>query len=297
GLLVALVKNWPKWSRFKQTELRSLDGQMLDQEKVVGLLQEGFDCILMNLRLPAGLSLRLGELAHLARVPTRLFLLSGAPAHFGSELRLFDGYLSVPFTLGEFYATLDLVLAAAPCAFRNQLPNQEQIDSAVLSFFRRYPYLGIATRSPLLSFGLYRDTYLHGGPEEWDGSTAIGRATMQERVEFFAGVRPLRCLQRIDTVVEQVQASSFYDRAQKRSISLQLHLLANVIGLTLVKHREETAGVLDGLELFGRIAEEGSEAAYVETECLKRSLLTNSEAMPFVHRALMRLIEYLPEVV
>ena len=93
-----LLRLWlSKSSRPRACKIQVEDGNSLDYPRVVSLLKDGFDCIMVNLRLPAMLSVRIAELVHRAKVPARLVLVSGAPQDLGPALSLYDGYIQFHF--------------------------------------------------------------------------------------------------------------------------------------------------------------------------------------------------------
>lgn len=83
------------------------DGSSLDYPRVLSLLKDGFDCIMVNLRLPAMLSVRIAELVHLAKIPARLVPLRGVPQDLGPALPHYDGYTLLPFHDKSAEASLD----------------------------------------------------------------------------------------------------------------------------------------------------------------------------------------------
>src|ERR1039458_8288811 len=86
------------------------DANNLDYPRAVSLLKEEFEYIILNLRLPAILSIRIAELVPLRQVPSRLILVSGAPQDLGPGLELYDGYIRIPFLEKSLMASLDETL-------------------------------------------------------------------------------------------------------------------------------------------------------------------------------------------
>src|ERR1039458_2529748 len=106
-----LLRHWlAKSPETSACEVVVEDGSNLDYRRAVSLLEEGFECILLNLRLPAMLSVRIAELVHLAKIPARLILVSGAPQDLGPGISLYDGYIRIPFFEKSMEASLDETL-------------------------------------------------------------------------------------------------------------------------------------------------------------------------------------------
>ena len=157
-----LLRFWSSRSpRRKACKIQVEDGNSLDYPRAVSLLKEGFDCILVNLRLPAMLSVRISELVHLAKIPARLVLVSGAPQDLGPALSLYDGYIRIPFYDKSAEASLDESLGRPFLPEHRPMTSQEHLDIAILNLFHSYSALAPGCRGALHAFGLYRDAYLH----------------------------------------------------------------------------------------------------------------------------------------
>ena len=227
------------------------DGNGLDQAAVVVLLKKRFDCIIVNLRLPAMLSIRIAELIHLARVPTRLVLISGAPQDLGPGLSLYDGYIRIPFFEKSAEQTLEESLGPRLPGHRRSMCSQEHLDLAILNLLQRCDYLAPGCRGALHAFGMYRDAYLHRPWPATQNAPALTRAKVNERIDFLAEVSPLGFTGRLSSVRARVNASRFYTSSQKSFLSSQFDYLLDAFGLSLMNCRRETKEVLEGLEQFG----------------------------------------------
>jgi hypothetical protein len=282
------------FSRSHQIKLSKVevgDGNNLDQAAAVLLLKKQFDCIIVNLRLPAMLSIRIAELIHLARVPTRLILMSGAPQELGPGLSLYDGYIRVPFceiakqTLG---ASLGQELLE-PHRF---MGSQEHVDIAILNLLQRCDNLAPGCRGALHAFGMYRDAYLHRPWVTTENEWELTRAKTNERIDFLTEVSPLGFTERLSGVKARINASRIYTPAQKSFLSAQLNHLLDAFGLTLMNFRAETKEVLEGLERFGRMAEAGG--ADINAAGLREFLLRCSEPMGYIHQGVTQIVRLLP---
>jgi hypothetical protein len=293
SVLPDLLRDWlAKSPQQIACNIRVEDGNSLDYPRVVSLLKEGFDCILINLRLPAMLSVRIAELVQLAKIPARLVLVSGAPQDLGSGLSLYDGYIRVPFYDKSAEATLDESLGSPFLAQHRPLPTQEHIDIAILNLFHSYSALAPGCRGALHAFGLYRDAYLHRPSTATQESSRASRAAVNRRIDYFAEVAPLRFSQRVCAVIDCVNQSRFYLPNQKRFLAYQLNYLLDTIGLTLMSFRKETEEVLAGLEQFGRMAQAGG--AGLDSATLRDRLLARSTPMRYLHQGITQIVGLLP---
>ena len=270
-----------------QMELRN--GNDLDQAAVVLLLRKLFDCVIINLRLPAMLSIRIAELIHLARLPTRLVLLSGSPQQLGQGLSLYDSYIRIPFyDEGALLESLERPLLDEHRSIRSQ----EHLDIAILNFLQRCDGLVPGCRGALHAFGMYRDTYLHRLAPTTEIETGLARARTTEHLDFFAEVNPLGFNSRLGRVNARVNASRLYTPFQKAFLSSQFNHLLDAFGLTLMNFRKESKEVLDGLEQFGCMAEMGGTG--VDSTGLGESLLRWSAPMRYVHQGITQIVRFLP---
>jgi hypothetical protein len=288
-----LLRLWLcKSSRPRASKIQVEDGNSLDYPRVVSLLKDGFDCIMVNLRLPAMLSVRIAELVHLAKIPARLVLVSGAPQDLGPALSLYDGYIRLPFHDKSAEASLDECLGTPFLAQHRLLPSQEHLDIAILNLLHIYSALAPGCRGALHAFGLYRDNYLHRPPPHAREPAPSSRAAVNRRIDFFAEVAPLNFSRRISAVIDCVTQSRFYLPRQKRFLACQLNYLLDTIGLTLMNFREETEQVLTGLEQFGRMAQAGG--AELDSARLRERLLARSAAMRYAHQGITQIAGLLP---
>ena len=268
------------------------DGNSLDYPRVVSLLKEGFDCILVNLRLPAMLSVRIAELVQLAKIPARLVLVSGAPQDLDPALSLYDGYIRIPFHDNSAEASLDESLGSPFLSQLRPAPSQEHIDIAILNLLHNYPALAPGCRGALHAFGLYRDAYLHRPSTETQELPLSSRAAVNQRIDFFSEVTPLNFSQRVCAVIDCVNQSRFYLPKQKRFLAYQLNYLLDTIGLTLMNFTKETEEVLAGLEQFGRMAQAGG--AGLDSATLRDRLLARSTPMRYLHQGITQIVGLLP---
>src|ERR1035437_743365 len=114
------------------------DANNLDYRRAVSLLKEGFEFIILNLRLPAMLSIRISELVHLAKVPVRLILVRGAPQDLGPGISLYDGYIRIPFFEKSMEACLDETLGSPFHAQNRSMTSQEHLDLAIINLLQKY---------------------------------------------------------------------------------------------------------------------------------------------------------------
>jgi hypothetical protein len=292
-LLPDLLRAWrSRSSRPKACKCQVEDGNCLDHPRVVALLKAEFDCILVNLRLPAMLSVRISELVHLAKIPTRLVLISGAVQDLGPALSLYDGYIRLPFFEKTAEASLEETLGRPFVPQQRTLPSQEHLDVAILNLFHSYSALVPGCRGALHAFGVYRDAYLHGAFPPVQGSDLSSRAAVNRRIDYFAEIAPLNFSQRIGAVIDCVNQSRFYLPKQKQFLAYQLSYLLDTLGLTLLSFRKETEEVLAGLEQFGRIARVGG--ADLDSARLRAWLLARSTPMRYVHQGITQIVGLLP---
>jgi len=270
------------------------DGNSLDYPRVVSLLKEGFDCILINLRLPAMLSVRIAELVQLAKIPARLVLVSGAPQDLGSALSLYDGCIRVPFYDKSAEASLEESLGRPLLAQHRLLPTQEHLDIAILNLLHHYSALAPGCRGALHAFGLYRDAYLHRPSTATPEPSLSSRAAVNQRIDLFAEVTPLNFSQRVCAVIDCVNQSCFYLPNQKRFLAYQLNYVLDTIGLTLMNFKKETEEVLAGLEQFGRMAQTGG--ASLDSTTLRDRLLARSTPMRYLHQGITQIVGLLPGI-
>ena len=293
GFMPELLRVWlAKSSQQRACEILVEDGNNLDYPRAVALLKQKLDCILVNLRLPAMLSVRIAELVQLARIPSRLVLMSGAPQDLGSGVSLYDGYIRIPFHDKSAEASLDESLGRPFLSQQRALLSQEHIDVAVLNLLHNYSALAPGCRGALHGFGLYRDAYLHRPSTATQESSHSSRAAVNRRIDYFAQVAPLNFSQRICAVIDCVNQSRFYLPNQKRFLAYQLNYLLDTIGLTLMNFRQETEEVLAGLEQFGRMAQAG--AADRDSATLRERLLARSTPMRFLHQGITQIVGLLP---
>ena len=291
SVLPDLLRDWLAKSPQPRTcNIRVEDGNSLDYPRVVSLLKEGFDCILINLRLPAMLSVRIAELVQLAKIPARLVLVSGAPQDLGSALSLYDGCIRVPFYDKSAEASLEESLGRPLLAQHRLLPTQEHLDIAILNLLHHYSALAPGCRGALHAFGLYRDAYLHRPSTATPEPSLSSRAAVNQRIDLFAEVTPLNFSQRVCAVIDCVNQSCFYLPNQKRFLAYQL----DTIGLTLMNFKKETEEVLAGLEQFGRMAQTGG--ASLDSTTLRDRLLARSTPMRYLHQGITQIVGLLPGI-
>lgn len=264
------------------------DGNDLDHSTLASLIKSHFDCIIVNLRLPAMLSLRIAEVIHLARVPTRLILMSGAPQDLGSGISLYDGYIRIPFfEKGALHESIERPLMGEYRSIRSQ----EHIDVAILNLLQRCDGLVPGCRGALHAFGMYRDAYLHRPWTAPQHDFVLTPAESNKLVDFLAEVEPLGFSGRLDRVSARVHASQLYTPAQRSFLSAQFDHLLDAFGLTLMDFRKETAEVMEGLERFGCLAE--ARGADVDSAGLRESLLRASAPMRYMHQGITQIVRLL----
>jgi hypothetical protein len=288
-----LLRSWLAKSPYLGVgEIVTEDGSRIDYMRGVSLLKQDFDCILLNLRLPAMLSIRLAEIVHLAKVPTRLILVSGAPTDLSKDLLLFDNYIRIPFHAKGWETVLDETLGSRVFPQNRLLPSQEHLDLAILNLLQNYNLLAPTSRSALHAFGLYRDAYLHRLTTTAQQQSVLSSADPFHLIDFFAEIHPLNFSKRISVVMDAVNQSRFYLPWQKLFLSTQLSYLLDAIGLTLFKFRLETEEVLKGLEQFARLARYGRSDT--NSSGLSELLLNQSRAMNYVHQGIIQIVSLLP---
>jgi hypothetical protein len=276
----------------KTIQFQSEDGKPLTYERAVALLKEDFDCLIVNLRLPSMLSIRLAEMVHLARVPCRLLLLSGAPKDLGPGASLFDDYIRTPCYEKSLHVTLAECLSKPFAPERRPLATQEHLDIAILNLFHRSDSLTPGCRGALHAFALYRDAYLHRPGSAWPN---LQNADLTERIDFFAAVQPLEFANRLGKVMDRVDQSPLYRRDQKRFLSAQFNYLLDASGLILLNFRQEVEKVLKGLEQFSFMAGADAEkTAEISPARLREALLRHSKPIPYVNQGVARIAELLP---
>jgi hypothetical protein len=113
--------------------------QRLNHQRLATLLEETLECIILNLRLPGLLSIRLAELVHVARIPTRLVLLTVACANLERAVPLDHALFKSPVA-ETFLRELEKVLTRTPWRQRRGLPNQEHLDASILDLVGRYSW-------------------------------------------------------------------------------------------------------------------------------------------------------------
>jgi hypothetical protein len=288
----AMLKFLPGLLPERAPELEVRNGNQLDQAAVVSLLKEQYGCIIVNLRLPAMLSIRIAELIHLARMPTRLVLLSGAPQQLASGLPLYDNCVRIPFYDKR---VLEECLDRPLLDHHRALRSQEHLDIAILNFLQGCDGLAPGCRGALHAFGMYRDAYLHRPWPDAQTELAFNRARNNEQIDFFAEVSPLGFAERLNRIGARVNASPRYTPSQKSFLSSQFSHLLDAFGLTLMNFRNESKAVLDGLEQFGSIAETGGSDA--DSTALRESLLRSSAPMRYVHQGIIQIVRFLPVAV
>jgi len=292
GFLPELFRIWLSKSHpAGASKVEVLDANDLDHAKVVSLIKKRFDCIFVNLRLPAMLSIRIAELVHLARVPTRLVLISGAPQELGPGLSLFDGYIRTPFVDKSFGEALDEILLRPLPSEHRSLSSQEHLDIAILNLLQRCDGLAPGSRGALHAFGMYRDAYLHRPWRAAHDEPSMTRSQVNRQIDFFGEVRPLGFAGRLSGVRARVNASRFYTPSEKSFLSSQFSYLLDAFGLTLMDFRAETKEVLDGLERFGSVAEAGEAE---DSSGLGEDLLRSSAPMRYVHQGITQIVRLLP---
>ena len=293
SFMPTLLRGWlAKSPRQRACKIVVEDGNNLDYPRAVSLLKEGFDCILVNLRLPAMLSVRIAELVQLANIPARLVLLSGAPQELGPAVPLYDGYIRIPFYDKSAEASLDEGLGRPFLSQNRPLPSQEHLDIAILNLLHNYGALAPGCRGALHAFGVYRDAYLHRPSTATPEFAGSSRAAVNRRIDFFAEVTPLNFSPRVCAVIDCVNQSRLYLPEQKRFLAHQLNYLLDTIGLNLMNFRTETAEVLAGLEQFGRIAQAGG--ADIDLARLRERLLARSTPVRYLHQGITQIVGLLP---
>ena len=288
-----LLRVWlAKSPQTRACEVAVEDANNLDYPRAVSLLKDGFECIILNLRLPAMLSIRIAELVHLGKVPGRLILMSGAPEDLGPGLLLYDGYIRMPFLENSLSASLDETLGGPFLAENRPITSQEHLDIAILNLLQKYDALVPGCRSALHAFGMYRDAYLHRPSIATQGKLPLPNVTLSQRINFFAEVKPLNFSKRVGEVMACVNQSSFYPPKQKRFLAHQFNYLLDVIGLTLMNFRTETEEILQGLEQFARVGRAGG--ADINPVSMRNLLLARSAEMRYVHQGIIQIVGLLP---
>src|SRR5664279_2089891 len=187
SLMPDLLRPWlDKSPQTRACKIVMEDANNLDYPRAVSLLKEEFEYIILNLRLPAMLSVRIAELVHLGKVPVRLILMSGAPEDLGPGLSLYDGYIRIPFLEKSLLASLHETLDRPFLAENRPITSQEHLDIAILNFLQKYDGLVPRCRSALHAFGMYRDAYLHRPSIATADKPLLPNGTLSQRLSFFA---------------------------------------------------------------------------------------------------------------
>jgi hypothetical protein len=278
----------------KTLSVQNEDGNALTYDRSVAVLKEDFDCVLINLRLPEMLSIRIAELVHLTKFPGRLILMSGAPKDLGPASSLYDDYIRMPCYEKSVQTTLAESLSKTFVAAHRPLVSQEHLDIAILNLLHRCDSLVTGCRGALHAFALYRDAYLHRPLMAWPDKLTPQEAPFEERINFYAPVLPLDFATRLGKVMERVLRSALFRQDQKKFLAAQFDYLLDVGGLILMNFRQEIEGVLDGLEQFAWMAEPASGEAMKSPAHLREWLLACSKSIPYMHQGVARIAAMLP---
>jgi CheY-like chemotaxis protein len=278
----------------KPVDVINEDGNILTYERAVAILKEDFDCVLINLRLPGMLSVRLAELVHLTKYPGRLILMSGAPRNLGPASSLYDDYIRMPCFEKSVQSTLEDCLTKSFHPARRPLVSQDHLDIAILNLLHHCDSLVTGCRGALHAFALYRDAYLHRPLAHWSNPLSPEEAPLQERVDFFAHVSPLDLAVRLSKVMARVARSPLYRQDQKRFLRVQFDYLLDVAGLILMNFRQDVEHVLHGLEQFAWMSEPASDDPKGSPAGLREWLCTHSKSIPYMHQGVLRIAALLP---
>jgi len=275
-------------------EIQTEDGRKLTYKRAVALLKEDLDGVIVNLRLPEMLSIRIAELVHLAAIPARLILMSGTPKDLGPAASLYDDYIRTPCFEKSLPSVLAECLARPFAAQRRALTSQEHLDVAILNLLHRCDSLAPGCRGALHAFAMYRDAYLHQPPTSWPKGITREKTTTAQRLDFFAPVRPLDFAKRVDKIMQRIEGSPLYRTDQKALLNAQFNYLLDVGGLVLLNFRQELEKLLGGLEQFSRMAQSGAGGAEISPAKLRELLLSHSSLIPYVRQGITRIAALLP---
>jgi hypothetical protein len=168
-----------------------VDGREIDHQGVVRLFRQDYDCIFLNLRLPYCLSLRLAEIAHLARVQTRVILVSGTPVADEWLLPFYDDLIRLPCDLDE----LEDALWRIPEETRQRLPTEEHVEAALSNLLREARYIVPVSTSAEQPYAAYRAVYPLPTPGIF--ADKLGGLEIKTPVDYRS--RLASCLQRVNS--------------------------------------------------------------------------------------------------
>jgi hypothetical protein len=116
--------------RLLKFELDVFDGNNLDHETTLSLLKKNYDYIFLNLRLPWCLSIRIAQLAHLAKVQTRIVLVSGCSVKAELLTPLFDVIIPLPCLPEDLESAIWSASSLSSLA-RASLSTEEHVEAAI----------------------------------------------------------------------------------------------------------------------------------------------------------------------
>lgn len=111
-------------------ELDVFDGNNLDHETTVSLLKKNYEYIFLNLRLPRCLAIRIAQLALLAKVQTRIVLVSACAMKAELLTPLFDAFISLPCLPEDLQSAMWSASSLSSLA-RTSLPTEEHVEAAI----------------------------------------------------------------------------------------------------------------------------------------------------------------------
>lgn len=149
--------------RLPNVEVDEINGSRLDHKTALDLLKKNYDYIYLNTSLPFALSLRIAELVHLAKVQTRLVLVTGCGLAAELLTPLFDVIIAVPCGDGEMDSAISSASALGGFA-RTALPTEVHVEAALKGLI---PFFGESLYSPgvhIRSLEDYRLYFPHPEP-------------------------------------------------------------------------------------------------------------------------------------
>jgi len=294
--------------------LENRDGGRLDYLELLGLLKGRFDLIFLDLHLPAMLSLRAAELAHLVCLPTRLVLVNGGcgappiswPAESSPEpcsrrwpldlkaiIPLFDAYLPDSQDDETLSHDLQSMLREPFSCLRGKLSGQDHVDAAIENLLGACRKLVPGARGAAHAFGIYRDTYLHASSPSWDPKAAVSQFSFEERLDRFSRVRPLLFNSRLAQAAERISHSPYFAAEQRAFLKKRLDYLLDNIGRVLSRFRQEVEDILIGLEQFACMCEHGPRQEQIDITELAQMLIVRAQVVPGFEEGIAPIVYFL----
>lgn len=279
-------------------QVESRDGGSLDYHGLLRILGEPADLLLLDLRLPSMLAVRAAELAHLARLSTRLVALTSedpALTRLGVDLSgaiipLFDAGLALPWKSEIHGVTLRDALGGCSAGQGGRLSQPDLLDAALERLFQVFPDLLPGARGSAHAFGVYRDTYLQSAntPARTDAGSG-GRPGL----EAYARVRPVLFSPRLIQAAERISRSPYFAWEQREFLQKRVDYLLDVTGRVLVRFRQEVEDILIGLEQFACMCETGPRQEQVDISELAQMLMVRAQRVPGFEEGIAPIVYYL----